>query len=189
MRGPETSKCHNRRLNQGFYYAFMQGQGLDIGFRGAQKDAEPVLQSAIGVDLDYFGYDGTHLPFPDNSKAYVFSSHCLEHIDNYEEHIREYHRVVKEKGYVIITVPHQYLYEKKQYLPSRFNEDHKRFYTLGSLLIEIENSLVANSYRIKYACDEDEGFDYGIRPDKHSSGEYQLTVVLQKIKLPNWGLE
>lgn len=187
MKGPETQKCHTRRMNQGFYFAFMQGQGLDIGYRGDIKDADPVLPTAIGVDLDYPGYDGTHLPFADNSKSYVFSSHCLEHTDNYKEHIREYHRVVKVGGYIIIAVPHKYLYEKKEELPSRFNGDHKRLYTSASLLKEIEDSLLPNSFRIRYLYENDEGHDYLDSPEIHSKGFYEIEIVIQKLNEKyNW---
>ena len=90
---------------------------------------------------------------------------------------------------MIIVVPHMYLYEKKEDIPSQWNEDHKRYYTPGSLLIELENSLVPNSYRVKLLEDGDDGFDYSIPNNKHSCGQYEITLVVQKIKKPDWELK
>lgn len=186
--GPETQKAHERRVKDGFYKKYCQGQGLDIGFAGATGGTKPIT-NAIGIDKDYPGYDGIQLPFDKESKDFVYSSHCLEHINDYQSAIKEWHRVTKINGFIIITVPHQYLYEKRAVLPSRFNEDHKRFYTGGRLLTEIEKSLDPNSYRVIYLRDCAAEYDYNVPPDVHSSGEYQLEVVLQKIKGPAWKIQ
>lgn len=186
--GPETSKACDRRSKEGFY-KYLEGTGLDIGYKGSVKDADPIVNNAIGIDTDYPGYDGVHLPFASETRDFVYNSHCLEHIKDWKEAIREWMRVVKIGGYLIITVPHMYLYEKKASLPSRWNGDHKRFYTPGSLMIEVENALSPNSYRVVYLKDCDEGFDYNIGPTNHSCGEYQIELVLKKIKCPNWEIE
>jgi SAM-dependent methyltransferase len=190
MRGPETEKSHKYRLESGFYSKYMTGMGLDIGYKGSVKDAEPVLASAIGVDKNYPGYDGHKLPFKDGEMDYVFSSHMLEHVstpDHYDM-IKEWFRVVKVGGHVVITVPHMYLYEKRYGLPSRWNHDHKRFYTAARLMSEVEFSMPANSYRVRHLMDNDRGFDYSIPPDKHSAGAYEVECVLQKIDPPAWDL-
>lgn len=189
MRGPETEKAHKRRVRDGFIATYLLGTGIDIGFRGSVKDAEPVVSWATGVDTDFPGYDGKRLPFADNSLDFVYSSHCLEHVDDYKSFINENYRVVKENGYIIICVPHKFLYEKKENLPSKWNGDHKRYYTGASLLKEIEESLVPNSYRLLHLKDCDEKFDYNIGPDSHSCGEYQLECVLKKIKPPTWSIK
>lgn len=186
--GPETNKAHLRRSFENFYYLYTKGNGLDIGYKGSLKDADPIINS-IGIDTDYPGYDGIILPFSDNSKDFVYNSHCLEHISNYKDTIKEWFRVIKIGGYLIITVPHQFLYEKKLNLPSRYNEDHKRFYTPASLLKEVEESLEPNTYRIEYLKDCDQYFDYSIPPEQHSNGEYQIELVIKKIEKPNWDIK
>lgn len=189
MRGPETEKSHEARTKSGFYNQFMFGHGLDIGYRGSTTDAEPVLFSAIGVETDYPSYDGKTLPFKDNAYDYVFSSHCLEHITDYRSAILEWFRVIKVGGHLVITVPHQYLYEKKPSLPSRWNGDHKRFYTPASLLLEIESALVTpNTYRVVFLRDNDDNYDYSIPPELHSGGCYEIELVIKKIAPPNWVL-
>lgn len=188
MRGPETEKSHESRLKNGFYRAFMDGIGLDIGYKGSIVDAEAVLPTSLGIDLGFPGYDGKTLPFKDESYDYVFSSHCLEHVSDYKSAIKEWFRVIKVGGHLVITVPHQFLYEKKKNLPSRWNSDHKRFYSPGRLLLEIEESLQSNTYRIAYLRDNDDNYDYSIPPSTHSGGAYEVELVVKKILPPKWDL-
>ena len=89
-------------------------------------------------------------------------------------------------GYLVILVPHQYLYERRCDLPSRWNGDHKRFYTPASLLVEIEQSLPVNGYRIRHMIDNDAGFNYASSIDAAPAGNYEIELVLQKIERPAW---
>jgi len=187
--GPETNKSHKIRHQRGFYDRYMCGNGLDIGFKGQTSGAQPVLPTATGVEKSYPGYDGIILPFLDNSQQYVFASHILEHVAKWEATINEWYRVINIGGYIIICVPHQHLYEKRHLPPSRYNADHKRFYTPGRLLKEIESSLEPNSYRIRKCEDNDNGYDYSIPPDKHSAGCFEVVCVIEKIKKPEWRLK
>lgn len=186
--GTESQRTYEEKLNNGFFTKYMHGKGLDIGFSGYSKGVLPILPDAIGVDVDYPSYDGKTLPFPDNSQDYVYSSHCLEHIFDYVNAFREWHRVIKTDGYIVVVVPHQFLYEKKENLPSHWNHDHKRFYTPMSLLVEVETSLKPNTYRVRLLEDGDKGFTYDIPPGTHSGGQYEITLVLQKIDPPDWDL-
>lgn len=186
--GPETQKALSRRKSEGFLKKYCGGKGIDIGYRGEIPDAVP-LPGAIGVELDYPGYDGKRLPFEDGSLDFVYSSHCLEHISDWRSAIVEYFRVLKVGGFLVLAVPHQFLYEKRRSLPSMYNGDHKRFYTPASLLAEVESSLAPNSYRLRHLKDCDVGYDYSIPPARHSAGEYEIECVLQKIELPAWNLD
>jgi SAM-dependent methyltransferase len=187
--GEESSKSYMDKINNKFFHKYMGGVGLDIGFAGYIPGVEPILKTAIGVDTNYPGYDGKTLPFESESQDYVYSSHCLEHISDYKQAIKEWYRVTKVGGFIVTVVPHQFLYEKKLNKPSRYNEDHKRFYTPASLLKEFEESLEPNSYRVRLLEDGDKGFDYSIPPEKHSHGEYELTLVIEKIPLPSWKMK
>lgn len=182
--GEESSRTYADKAE--FFKKYMSGVGLDIGFSGYIDGVVPILETAIGVDVNYPGYDGVTLPFEKNSQDYVYSSHCLEHISDYKTTIQEWLRVTKIGGHIITVVPHQFLYEKKLRLPSMWNGDHKRFYTPASLLSEFENSLEPNSYRVRFLEDGDKGYDYSIFPQQHSGGQYEITLVIQKIKKPVW---
>ena len=162
----------------------MSGRGLDIGYRGEHGDENiiPVLPDAVGVDLDYPGYDGVRLPFPDHSQDYVFASHILEHIQtkNVSSVIQDWARVVRPGGHIIIAVPHRDLYEKQRHLPSRWNLGHHRLYTAGSLLWEVETALPdVHAYRVRECYDNDKDFNYSTPPEKHSSGCYEVVCVLE----------
>jgi len=183
----EGAKTHALRRASGFFDRYLGGDCvLDIGYRGGVSDAVPITESAIGIDLDFPGYDGLNLPFHDASQDSVFSSHCLEHIADPVLGLREWYRVTKIGGFIVIIVPHQFLYEKKLNLPSNWSRDHLRFYTPASLIFEVEVALEPNSYRIRHFCDNDLWFDYTIGPERHSFGCYEIELVLQKIEAPNW---
>lgn len=187
--GTESQGTYDDKIASGFFNKYMRGIGLDIGYAGYISGCLPILDTAIGVDVDYLGYENGILPFNNESQDYVFSSHCLEHIEYYHNAIEEWFRVLKVGGFMVIIVPHQYLYEKRYTLPSSWNKDHKRFYTPGSLLNEIEETLMPNSYRVRMLEDGDKGFDYSIPAHMHPGGQYEITLVIEKIKQPNWKLE
>ena len=185
--GTEASKTIEVKHLNGFIARYLSGANiLDIGYRGYLHDAVPIVPQAIGIDLEYPGYDGKTLPFEDESQDAVFSSHCLEHIDDYKGALREWHRVLRVGGFMLISVPHQFLYEKRPAPPSRWNGDHKRFYTPASLMSEVESALVPNTYRLRHLIDNDLGFTYLSPPDVHSGGCYEIEMVLEKIAEPPW---
>lgn len=185
--GVEGRKTFQRFARDGFFDRYMSGDHvLDVGYKGYVKDAHPILPHAIGVDLDYPGYDGKTLPFDSESQDAVFSSHTLEHIADYRTVLRDWFRVLKVGGYLIIVVPHQYLYERRREPPSRWNADHKRFYTAASLLREIEEALPPTAFRVRMLEDNDADFDYRRPIDQHASGSYEIICVLQKLASPSW---
>jgi SAM-dependent methyltransferase len=186
----EAGKSYHERLRSGFLARYCGGSTvLDVGFSGYDNpERRPALPGAIGVDLDYPGYDGVTLPFGDGSVDTVFSSHCLEHIDDDRGAIRDWLRVLKVGGFLVCMVPHQALYEKKRDLPSRWNADHKRMYTSASLLLAVEEALAVNSFRVRHLRENDRGFNYAIGPTIHSDGAYEIELVIEKIAQPAWSL-
>jgi ubiquinone/menaquinone biosynthesis C-methylase UbiE len=88
-------------------------------------------EGKVGIDrLPLKGVDIVHdvengLGFlPDNSVDEISSSHFLEHINNFEELMREIHRVLKPNGLHIAIVPHF----SNPYYYSDYT--HKRFFGL-----------------------------------------------------------
>lgn len=186
----ETSKSYHERVATGFFDRYCSGPTiLDVGFEGYDNpSARTVLPNAIGIDIGYPGYDGLTLPFADGSVDTVFSSHCLEHILFDQAVIRDWHRVLRVGGYIVCVVPSQALYEKRRFLPSRFNADHKRMYTPASLAGSFETALDVNSYRLRHLRENDLGYDYAIGPDEHAVGMYEIEMVVEKIDPPSWSL-
>ena len=76
----ETSKAHNRRLDEGWFekYAPEDKSGIDIG---AQID--PLNQTFRRFDLIFGDGDATDMQgIEDNTFWTVYASHILEHISN-----------------------------------------------------------------------------------------------------------
>lgn len=107
---------------------YTAGRGLDLGC-GLFK----TFPHFIGVDNGHhWGNQGVDVMvdtcedlsiFADNSMDFVFSSHLLEHITDYEAALKEWWRVIKHGGYLILYLPH------KEYYPNigqpGANPDHK----------------------------------------------------------------
>lgn len=93
--------------------------GLDIGC-GPKKVWPHLIGIDSGRDTELFGVamkpdivvgSAERLPlFADRSADAVFSSHTLEHIDNWQGALAEWWRLVKVGGYLILYLPHRDLY-------------------------------------------------------------------------------
>ena len=181
--GIEFRRSYQRRIESGFMDKYLSGKNiLDIGYRGGDPDSVPITENAIGVELDYPGYDGVRLPFEDESQDAIMASHVLEHVPSPGPLLMDWYRVLKKGGYMCIFVPHKYLYERRADLPSLWNADHRRFYTAARLLAEIEDSLPVNGFRVRHLADNDTDFDYNRKPSEHASGCYEIELVLEKIE-------
>ena len=186
----EAGRCYADRVRSGFLQRYCSGPVvLDVGFTGYDNpERKAALPRAMGIDLDYPGYDGIKLPFADGSVDTVFSSHCLEHILFDHAVIQDWYRVLKLGGFIVCMVPSQALYEKRRFLPSRFNADHKRMYTPASLAASFEAALTVNTYRVRHLAENDASFNYALGPDIHSDGAYEIEIVVEKILPPSWTL-
>lgn len=184
----EAGKSYQRRVRTGFLARYCSGPiVLDVGYSGYDNpDGLTAVPHAVGIDLETAGYDGLTLPYANESVDSVLSSHCLEHVPSDQAAIREWMRVLRIGGFLVCMVPHQALYEKRLRPPSRWNADHKRFYTPASLLCTVEDALPANSFRIRHCKENDAGFDYALGPDVHAQGCYEIELVLEKIAQPHW---
>ena len=176
----ESTKARERRQKEGFFNDFCVGKGLDVGYGG-----DLLTPGCIGWDMEHG--DAQYLQgVPDESYDFVSSSHTLEHMVDPLVSLKNWWRVVRRGGYLILYLPHRDLYEKKKTLPSRWNLDHKHFFllnendppdTLGVLPL-IARSL--EGYEIMVARDCSEGHTI-TDPELHSNGEYSIEVILKKV--------
>ena len=178
----ETAKAHSRRMREGFFESFCNGKGLDIGYGG-----DILADNCRGWDFEHG--DAQFLKgIEDFQYDFVYSSHTLEHMLKPDVALKNWWRVVRPGGFLILYVPDRELYEKKNTLPSRWNYDHKHFFLLDrddqpdtfGLLPLIVKSL--EKYEIVYAQECSEGHTV-TDPDLHSDGEYSLEIVLRKTKI------
>lgn len=125
----EMEKATARRKHYISFAIYFSGVGLDIGCGDCAMDAF-AFRGTIRVD----GFDRDNATICGNAETlaninsntydFVVSSHCLEHMVDPKMSLRNWIRVVKPGGYLVITVPEWEMYERRQW-PSRFNGDHK----------------------------------------------------------------
>jgi predicted SAM-dependent methyltransferase len=109
----ETSKCRSRLAN------YCKGSGLDLGFGG-----DPISLSAIRMDMTqpYTKVGGFPVQlggktedlywFRDAVLDYIYSSHLLEDFFDTEGVLREWLRVLKPGGRLIIFCPDEQRFRK-----------------------------------------------------------------------------
>lgn len=129
----EQSKAAKRRYSIGdFHSKYFKGVGLDIG-AGNDTLANniymfPGIRRVKSWDLE--NGDAQYLAsLGDNEYDFAHASHCLEHMVEWETALRNWIRVIKPGGFMVITVPEEYMYEHMEW-PSKFNSDHKWSFTM-----------------------------------------------------------
>jgi len=93
------------------------GDGLDVGC-GPDK----VHPECVGIDVGTFPgvTTGTaeKLPFDEDSFDWVYSAHCLEHLDHPDTAIAEMVRVLKPDGTLVMYMPYRDWYDKPLGFPT-----------------------------------------------------------------------
>ena len=126
----ETSKCRDRIAK------YCVGNGVDLGYGG-----NPIVPSAITLDLDENDLKVGETPlnlkgnaenlywFKDGVLDYVYSSHLLEDFADTEKVLKEWLRVLKAGGLLVLFCPVEQVY--RQYC-----EEHNQPYNINH---KIEN--------------------------------------------------
>ena len=154
---------------------YTRGRGLDIGcgnskpfphFIGIDSNFDAITGNGPEATARNLTGDGTTLPlFADESMDFVFSSHFLEHVEDYEKVLAEWWRVIKPHGYLILYLPH------KDFFPNigtpGSNPDHKHDF-LPSDIIEAVGRFAPN-------------FDIVRNEDRNEEDEYSFFQVFQKL--------
>jgi hypothetical protein len=99
---------------------FCNGIGYDIGF-GKEEWKFP---NSIGIDSSLNnGYDAIHLP--EQIVDYIFSSHCLEHVDDWVSTLEYWISKIKSSGVLFLYLPD---FSQKYWRPWN-NRKHKNVFT------------------------------------------------------------
>lgn len=111
---------------------YLRGTGLDIG-AGTFKVLPHAISVDNEIDAQLFGmpvHADVKVKSADNlsifgsaSMDFVYSSHLLEHMEDPLKSLKEWWRVVKVGGYLVLYLPHDTLYPKVG--EPGANEDHK----------------------------------------------------------------
>lgn len=139
----ETSKASKRRSRDIVYGSrYFAGNGIDIGggldSLANQITKFPQIKSVRNWDIQ--DGDAQYLSgVPDQSFDFVYSSHCLEHMQDPFIALQNWIRVLKHDGYLIVSIPDEEMYEHGVW-PSIFNLDHK-----WSFRLQTSNSPLPNS--------------------------------------------
>ena len=136
--GNEASKTRDTWSSE--FRQILAGKGLDIG-----AGADPIAPTAQVFDLQH-GDAGRIDEFLNDSYDYVFSSHCLEHMQNPPDALRRWWSLVRPGGHLILIVPEETLYEQG-FWPSLFNDDHKATFRM------VEQTWSPVSFRIQDLID------------------------------------
>ena len=180
----ETGKAKTRREQDGFFELYCSGSVIDIG-----AGAWPVVPHAIIWDKK--DGDATFMEgVPDESYDTVYSSHCLEHIQDDFIAIENWWRILKPGGYLFVSVPHRDFYEKRSTLPSRWNKEHKRFYlpisseapdTVSLLRFMLDTFTTMNKqFELISLHIRTDGWTRP-NPNLHSDGEYSIELLIKKV--------
>ncbi|MBT9486714.1 MAG: methyltransferase domain-containing protein [Rubrivivax sp.] len=129
----ECSKSIARRLaDPNFLRRYLVGQGVDIGGKPDPLCLYQTLFDRIESVRTWDLEDGDAQIMEgvaDGTFDFVHSSHCLEHLVDPRAGLRNWLRVAREGGHLVVTVPDEDLYEQGVF-PSTFNRDHKWTFTI-----------------------------------------------------------
>lgn len=162
----ETSKSHPSRVRNNDYERFLHGDILDIG----SGDDPLTVPSGTVRPWDLPDGDAQYLKsLNDRSFDAVYSSHCLEHMVDVDESIKNWSRVLKDGGALYVVVPDYLLYERKNW-PSRYNGDHKASFSLFDLAKPTDHPHYTYRDMVALGC------------------KYGLTLVDARIGIDNYDL-
>jgi SAM-dependent methyltransferase len=154
--------CHERRVREGFFEKYFQGCGIDIGCGCFPITKENCRLYDISLNPKH---DASHMAEEkDESYDWVYSSHCLEHVDRPAEAVRNWWRILKPGGFLIVVVPDLVLFEKNRW-PREKGYQHKFALSMGERPVPAHFSLfrlldALPMSQIKYIRTGDDSFDY-----------------------------
>ena len=142
---------------------YTRGLGLDVGcgptkpfqhFTGVDNQHHQVFGHEIRCDVIAEAHDLSR--FASQSHDFVFSSHLLEHIEDYKTVLREWWRVIKIGGHLCLYLPH------KEYYPKRgttgANPDHKHDFLPEDIIAAMQE--VAKGWDLIENQERNEGTEY-----------------------------
>ena len=116
---------------------YCKGIGYDIGF----CKEEWKFPDAIGIDLsldDEFHANN----LPDIEVDYIYSSHCLEHVDNWFDTLDLWISKLKTGGILFLYLPDF----SQVYWRPWYNKKHKHCFTSDIIVTFLENRKMKNIY-------------------------------------------
>lgn len=156
---------------------YTRGTGLDIGcgphkafphFIGVDSKKDTAL---FGIQMapDNVVEDASSLPqVPDGRLDFVYSSHLLEHIEDYQAALAEWWRILKDGGHLVLYLPHRDLYPNIGQPGA--NIDHKHDFAPADIELAMEQ-VAAASFT---------GWDLVVNEVRGERDEYSFLQVYRK---------
>jgi ADP-heptose:LPS heptosyltransferase/predicted SAM-dependent methyltransferase len=158
---------------------YTRGLGLDIGcgphkafphFIGVDSKKDTAL-FGIEMEPDNVVEDAASLPqVPTGKLDFVFSSHLLEHIEDYQGALREWWRIIKVGGHMVLYLPHRDLYPRIGQPGA--NPDHKHDFKPQDII----DTMTEITREVGNAC------DVLVCETRAQRMEYSFLLVLRKIE-------
>ena len=124
----------------------------------------------------------------DGSQAVVHAPELLQDQSDYRAALQRWFGLLQVGGVLVLTVPHAFLDTRQDRLPAPRRPRQQRLYTPASLLAEVEEALVPNTYRLRWLADRDGGYDYAQDRTTPPVGRHDIALVLERIAPPAWSL-
>lgn len=102
--------------------------------------------------------------FRDESMDAVFSSHLLEHIEDYRGALKEWWSVISPRGYLVLYLPHKDFYPNIGQPGA--NPDHKHDFRPNDV--------------VEALAEVSQGFDLLVKEDRNGGDEYSFLLVFKK---------
>ena len=167
---------------------YLKGDGIDIGCGN-----DPVFSHVIPFDKEHGDANQISKYFPNKKLDFVFSSHCLEHMIQPENALKEWFSILKPGGYLFVIVPDEDLYEQGHF-PSKYNDDHKWTFTISKRkswsnksknILELAHMLTENnSGQLVQVELQDMNFDYKIHKFNKGWFSHRLWRWFKKVSRP-----
>lgn len=168
----QQSCVYDTRIKNNDFGKYLLGNGIDIG-----SGCDP-LKIPMGTvrtwDLENGDTDARYMEgIPDNTFDFVHSSHCLEHLTDVGESLKNWIRILKPGGILFVAVPDWKLYEHERW-PSQFNPDHKYTFSIDkkrddvkrlnhfNIHEDIKPILEANGVELLEVRLEDDRYDHSL---------------------------
>lgn len=119
-----------------FAFPFAQqvchGYGVDVGC----MKKEWAFPGAIPIDINFpGGLHALNLPYNPDGFDYIFSSHCLEHLDNWVDALDYWTDQLKSNGILFLYLPDM---SNQEYWQPWHNRKHIHYLTPGILALYFE---------------------------------------------------
>lgn len=143
--GKEYPKFQSEGFASKFAFPFAQqvckGVGYDIGC----NRIEWALPKSIPVDITLSEYSANNLP--ETKVDYIFSSHCLEHLDKWVVVLDYWTSKLKQGGVLFLYLPHY----DQEYWRAWNNRKHVNIFTPKI----IKDYLISNGFKNVFVSERD----------------------------------